>query len=593
MNNHLKKAKDIFDSWDWQEWTLTAATLMIAIVLFSGYLEYKHVPSPVYGGDYYRDRGFVQNIVSGNPVWSDGFYVNEIQYYPYIYFAVQAGIVKLLNADVDKVFMFFPIIIFILSMIVWYNLGKTIFKNKTSGFVTALGFLGIIYFYYMKSAGLALFVLVPAFFLFWIKYEQEGKLKDTILAGLMLGLIALTWGGTFLSAVCMFAGTIIILFIIDSYKSYKEHKKIMQVYNIIIKYIKKYYLMAVIAVLVSLIFFLPLMLQYHLNEVNEVTKWGDTKIDLLGPKWLLGQLIPAIFNTSNLWLFILSIGSLAGLILLFLSKKNIEVKILLSLFFVNIITLQIHLITRPIFGFSFLPEKLGYLIYFSPLFLAYTLKFIYSKLKENNLRIGVIIIFAVIAILAFASRYSDFKEQQFESYGRQDNPYMDSLKNLGAYIEKNVAKDEAILGNDESGFMLAVLSGRKVMLTRRTHANYYVDIDMRIAEASVAMYGHDLEKTRAILQKYNVKYFYMDQYLFQNIMRTRPEFNRYLTENNIIFTQTIDRYDIALLPEQTNLREMLLIPPQNISEEFMSLWTKIYVVDVQGQVVGELYKLKE
>ena len=131
------------------------------------------------------------------------------------------------------------------------------------------------------------------------------------------------------------------------------------------------------------------------------------------------------------------------------------------------------------------------------------------------------------------------------------------------------------------------------MLTRRTHASYYVDIDKRIAEASVAMYGPNINNSIAILKEYNVKYLYLDQYIFQNPTRVRPEFKTYLQNNNVQFVETIDRYDIAQPMDRANTMPLLIIPPQNITVGFMNLWTKVYDVQVGGQIVGQLYKLKE
>lgn len=66
-----------------------------------------------------------------------------------------------------------------------------------------------------------------------------------------------------------------------------------------------------------------------------------------------------------------------------------------------------------------------------------------------------------------------------------------------------------------------------------------------------------------------------------------------LLQKNISFNRAIDRYDIAVPPDRAVLVPMLVIPPQNLTEEFMSLWELDYNVIVQGQVVGQLYKLKE
>ena len=131
------------------------------------------------------------------------------------------------------------------------------------------------------------------------------------------------------------------------------------------------------------------------------------------------------------------------------------------------------------------------------------------------------------------------------------------------------------------------------MLTRRTHASYYVDIDQRIADAAVAMYGPDVNLSKQILQKYKVKYLYVDQYLLSGQMRARTNLKEYLIKNNVSFSEVYDRYDIALPPEDTNMMNLLLIPPQQFNPEFMKLWEPAYTVSVGGQTAAQLFKLKE
>ncbi|MEM4260270.1 MAG: hypothetical protein QXG00_03465 [Candidatus Woesearchaeota archaeon] len=221
------------------------------------------------------------------------------------------------------------------------------------------------------------------------------------------------------------------------------------------------------------------------------------------------------------------------------------------------------------------------------------LKIIFQFLKKKNIKIAFFVIIILLMIVTFFFRFDQIKKDRWEIVGHGDPSLINSLYDLGAFMQKNMAKNETVLSNDETGFMLAAISGRKVMLTRRTHANYYIDIDQRIADAVVAMYSNDSSVARDILKKYNVKYFYMDQYLFQSPMRVRADLDNYLIKYRINFTRAMDRYDIAVPPERANLRDLLIIIPQMPSENFLALWEKVYSVNIKGQVIGELYRLKE
>ena len=589
VDDHYPKID--FKNLSWEEYALILGIFLALIIYAAHIAQYKQIPSPIFGGDLYRDRGFVKNIVAGNPIWSDGFYANEIQYYPYLIFAVEAGFSKITGASVDGTFLYFPLLVILLAGIIWYLLGIRMFRSKKWAALTGLAFLGMTFFYFPKSAGVALFVTVPLFLYFWLKYEQEGSNKDGIYAGVMLGITALTWGGAFAGIALTCALVVSYYFIRDTISSYKDHG-IKAIPHTILKFIKKYYLMIIIAFVISMIFFLPLILKYQLHEYNLVTKWGDAKIDLLGPSWIFTNLKYIFFDTTNITTFLTTIVALAGFIVIAVSKKTKETEFILAVFLSNIIILEHHLITRPLLNWWFLPAKMVYFTYMEPLFFVLGIIALYSLIKNSTARKTILIVAVVICTLAFVNKYDSTLADTWDQAGRGDPSYTNALYNLGSFLENSMQKNETVLSNDESGFMLAIVSGRKVMLTRRTHASYYVDIDQRIADASVAMYGHDINKTIEILSKYNVKYFYVDQQLFQYPMRVRPELKEYLQQNAINFSEVYDRYDIAVTPENANMQNLLIIPPQNITTEFTSLWTPVYTVSVGGQPVGEVYALK-
>ncbi len=578
---------------EWQDWTAIFLTIIILGIYLNLANSFVQVPSPVFGGDYFRDRGFVKNIVEGNPIWSDGFYVNEIQYYPYLIFVIQAGIVKATGLSVDQVFIYFPLLTTLLAAIVWYFLGNALFKNKIGGILTMTSMFGMKYFYGLKSSDFGLFVAVPLFLYFWLRYEQSLQRKFAVWSGIILGIIALIHGGRFLASISLLGVSVVIMLFIDLIKT-KDHK---EKWRLIKEYFLKYYLLFVIAIGISLIFFLPLYFKYQMHSVNNVTLWGDSNIELLGLTWVWGIFKSLFFDLSRITLFIASLISAIGLLTLLFIKKNFEQKWILIIAGANIIVLQHHLITRPLFNTYFNPGKLELITFFAPLFFTLGALMIIQQIGKIIPKINrKAVTFGIIILLLLPSFYynlQDYQSSQWIKYGQQENEYIDSLYKMADYLTANMERDETILSNDESGFMLAVLSGRKVMLTRRTHATYYVDIDLRIAQASAAMYGNNLSLSKEIIKDYKVKYFYVDQNLLTYPMRVRTDLKDYLIRNQINFSEVYDRYDIALPLDQTNGMSLLLIPHQEINSKFLDLWKRVYQVKVEGQVVGELYELKK
>jgi len=581
----LQKPKESFFKKNYALLALLAIDLIIVIIYVIHISSYTQLPSPLFGGDNYRDRGFVKNIVAGNPVWSDAFYANEIQYYGYLIPALQAGFIKLTGADIDKTFLFFPILTLVISSFVWYLLGLKIFKHKKWGLLTSVSFLFLVHYISPAFATVAYFIFFPAFLYFWLKYEQENKKMDAIFSGLFLGLLSLTYGGAFLGALGMIVIAIAINFLAETIHNKTLLKNAF-------RYLKKYYLLFLVAGAIAMIYFLPLILKYNFHSVNNVQQWGDTKIELLGPVWVLKLLKNLFFNTTNILTIITSLIALAGLAAIALAKKTKETAFVLMLLLANIITIQQHLILRPL-GFTFFSEKLVFLPYFLPLFFVFGAIVLSQQIKKELLKKIFLAGILILLVITFTLHYNAFKNDAWVKTGQSDNTLIKAFYSLADFIETNVGKNETILSNDESGFMLAVLSGRKVMLTRRTHASYFVDIDKRIADATVAAYGDNISLSTKILKRYNVKYFYVDQNLLNYPMRVRTDLKEYLTKNNVNFTEAHDRYDIAVPLDRATLLDLLIIPPQKINPAFLELWEKVYSVKIEGNVIAELYKLKE
>ena len=300
------------------------------------------------------------------------------------------------------------------------------------------------------------------------------------------------------------------------------------------------------------------------------------------------------FNTGNLFYLITGLISLLGFLILLFSKKSKELSFIPLLFISNFIVLEHHLITRPLMDYWFNPSKLYLLGFFMPVFFVvgviFIAKQILKKINYNHVAIGIIILLLIPSIYL---KYDGFSESQWVLYGMEESEYIDELYYLGDWMSSHVTNYETILSNDETGFMLAMVSGKKVMLTRRTHASYFIDIDQRIAEASVAMYGDNLNETLRVLNEYDVNYLYLDTYLLSSPMRVRPDLAEYLDDYNIEYEEVYDRYDVAVPPESAYMQDLLLISPLNITETFLDLWDKVYVVEVEGSVVAEMYELKE
>lgn len=587
IRDYFKK-KNI-DAYELAAYIVIGFFFLLYVHFVSGLL---HINSPVYGGDFYRDRGFIENIVQGNPIWSDLYFYDELQYYPYGFSVILALIVFITPFTVDQVFLYSQTITFLLGGLTWFFLGKELFKKSKWGLLLTTIVLATNVFIGPKSSEFAYFVMMPLFLLLWLKYEQKQTLLLQIGMGLVLGFTAFVQGARFVTMVGLFAGTVILLFISEYASLQKKTGK--QLFVLIQSYFKKYILTTVITIIIASLFFLPLVLTYHFETPNKVTEYGDTKIELLGPSWLLKQLTSRYFNTSSIGYFMYGIIALFGTYALFKTRKIKESQFILYLFIVNVLLMQHHLITKPLFNTWFLPEKLVFLTPIFALIFVFGTKTLYENFSKSKVFVYAFVLLLLIIILPVGvTKYNSFMDNRWNQYGMEPDPNLDSLYSLAEWMKQNVGNDQVTLSNDESGFMLSVLSGKKVMISRRTHASYFVDVDKRIAESAVILFGNNNQERMRLLDEYNIDYFYIDQFLFQYPLKSRPEFAEYLTQYGVEFTITKERLDPAQTYERATLVDLIVIPPQNISDEFTAMLEPMTATQISGQTTSILYRINK
>lgn len=564
--------------------------IVYLIVQFSLMASLKSLNGPVYGGDVYRDRGFVESVVQGFMPWEDGYYLGELQYYPWLYFAVLGFLAKFLSFNIDNLMIFFPLITTSLMLFIHYKIADLLFKKDwyvkflyLFFIVSSLVFIG------SKGTRVGEYVFLPASIYFFLKYELKNpQIKNLLYSGVFLGLTSLVHGSKFLIGLAFFA----VYLLVDYFSNLKKNG-LKGVWI----YIKKYYSLFVSAILVSLVYFLPLIFRYGGSRPNPVMQYGDTYITHLGFGWLFGSLKNFFFNFSSFVNIIISLFVIIGFVLLIMNFKKKESKILLSFFFTNLIILQHHQITKPLFDFWVFVPKLNYFIFFKPIFFAFgiigvslVLKKLVMKSSKTFMKFAYILVF-VLVLSNLVIGYGLVKKSHWFDYGTKTD--MTEFHSIGDYFKVKLPNDKTILANDETSFGLQALSGKKVMITRRTHASYFVDINERIKDAALIWYSNNITLQRKLLDEYSVKYFYLDQYFMNYPVKTSPEFEQELIDNNILYVKQLTTLDPAQTPETGFVTEMLIIPPQNMSLNFDSLFFQNTVFFINGNPYGYLFKYNE
>jgi hypothetical protein len=571
----------------WNYKSLFVLLLIVYLIIqFSLMFSLNSLNGPVYGGDIYRDRGFIESVVQGFMPWEDGYYLGELQYYPWLYFAVLGFLANFLSFNIDKLMIFFPLVTTSLMLFIHYKIADLLFKKEWYvKFLYLFFIVSSIVFIGSKGTRFGEFVFLPASIYFFLKYELKHKhIRNLLYSGVFLGLTSLVHGSKFLVGLAFFA-----VYLLFDYFSNLKKNKLKGIWI----YIKKYYSLFASAILVSLIYFLPLFLRYGGSRPNPVMQYGDTYITHLGIGWLLTSLKNFFFNFSSFVNVVISLFVIVGFVLLIMNFRKKESKILLSFFFTNLLILQHHQITRPLFNFWVFVPKLNYFVFFKPLFFAFGIvgvALIVRKFSKQFVKVA----YGLVFILIFSNLvvgYGNVKQERWFEQGT--NADMTELHNIGEYFKENLPNNKAVLANDETSFGLQALSGKKVMITRRTHASYFVDINERIKDAVLIWYSDNITLQRELLADYSIEYLYLDQFFMNYPVKTSPEFEQELIDNDILYVKQLTTLDPAQTPDKGFVTEMLIISPQNMSLNFDELFYQETVFFVNGNTYAYLFRYNE
>ena len=255
--------------------------------------------------------------------------------------------------------------------------------------------------------------------------------------------------------------------------------------------------------------------------------------------------------------------------------------------------MQHHQMTKPLLDMWFLPQKLVFIGFFSSIFLVGGLKVVYSNLKKYNISKGIFLVLVLILLATplAAAKYDSYVSNMWVQYGMNLDPQGEMMYELGDYLKNALGNDETVLAHDETSFGITAISGKHVVISRRTHASYFVDVDKRVADAAVMMYSNDIEKVEELLKGYNVRYFYVDGHLIKSYMLTRPEFSDYLADYGVDFQLENIKLDPAQPDEIAYKQDMLLIPPQEfgVIEELIDT---LAVSKIDDEIASILYEVK-
>jgi len=567
--------------------------LLIAniLLLFQFINPIQQIGGPIYGGDLYFFMGHTIHLYEGGSVFQSSHDALSYEAYPWFYHWIDAVSAKLFSQDIYSYNIYvLPFIFGLLSFVLAYLLFRLIFKDKLFSLIMAEYWFALKFILFYTASGFAdriMLLLIPISILSY--FQKKSNLKLFSIA-IVIGISGMTHLHLFTFAFMFFS----IMALIDLYKDKEKRKE-----NTI-----KYSSVLVGGFLIGLIYLCVPLLIYRGQTVNN---WQQYTAGFM----TLSRFLPYVYG-SLARSFIGKVLTVLGIVLFFNLKNKKKFYPALYITLIGLFGIFHPIITNPIIGTDFgwykygSVSQLGFFIFFA-LFWYYIFnisKAYMGKLLNHKLIVTAIVLIAFFASLYFiiSPRIDNDRWSQL-AYSEENSNYARSIYDTISY---HTDVDDVFIGeHGETLFSLNAVSGRKILFMRRTHFTPFVDVDKRIADAAVILYGNDSKKSQELINEYNILYYYTDYYAIQNkaqclqnwdnfnnsayhemsysCLRTDPVYEDYLNSYGIETKVVHARKDVS--HDQAMKFDLLIVKPL----DFANInYTVLNNPGADGFILGEI-----
>lgn len=500
--------------------------LIILFLLVINYLLLEplvSLPGPIYGGDLYFQLSQTNHFKYGGNLLQASNVKGALPFYMVAYTAVAGPIARFFDVSGITAQFIASYLIILASCISVFFLSKKLLGSYNYSFIGVFAviiFVRAIEFPVLKYTVFVHLVFMPLLLLLLYNYLKNRTYVNAVLLGLIYGLTGLGHAIAFISVTFLLA---FVFFFYELKPLLKEKKKVLPwIFSL-----RFYALVVLIGVCIAMLWWFRPVFVHHGQIPTEQRESGTVSFEPFSTQltFAYDTIKSYVFNFRNAFEIILSLLTLLGLFgLFFIKNKTFENNYIKFILISSIIILFHYFITQNLLGTYFVPEYISYFLVLTvrtiiAVFGLVTLYALIGKIPKfpktklaKDIFIGVfIIVFVILQVNAYQGREAS---DRWYSAGKNElPPYLVSVQD---YLVKNTDVYDTILTTKEVGFAVNALSGRKLVLTRRAHNDPFFDMEPRDLDAAIMLYGNDSQKTRELLQKYEVKYVYWDSYWIQS-----------------------------------------------------------------------------
>lgn len=498
-------------------WQDVAFAVLLIYGLVSNYAlisEFKQLPSPIYGGDYYHHLGMMYHLERGGSPFENSLQKGETPWIPPLYHYLVIAFAKLSGSGIMAANLYSSLPFMAASLVVVYALSKRIFHNNLIALVPVAVYLfkfpvfKYSYFTIALVIPLALYLLLDAF--------EKGGNKRWVLAGVGTGLVAISHAMAAM-VFAIFAAVLLSYQLVFRHVSFRPFAvRTKELVDFARAEWPRVLAFVLVAGLIAQFYWFQPIFRHRLSTANTISEYDQKNIKDIGiVTYTLSNVrgvffgfsfssVQALFGTLQAVLFDL------GIVALLLMKKREPRHTFLLLMLAGFLLSAYHfIVTLPLLGREFFPALMQpYLMeMLRPLLIGFGLLFSANVVKSRHAWRALVILFIAALFLNGVYAFREFSStDRWYSAGRQ--PVAPHMAELSDWVRGNTGVEDVFISTNEISFMLNSLTGNKVVNSRRAHSGMYTDVEQRWADSAVILYGNNTATRNGLIQKYGLKYLY-------------------------------------------------------------------------------------
>ena len=567
-------------------------TLFVVLLNFQFLSTLKQLPVPIYGGDFYNHLGSIYHLYYGGSLFTSGQLLNEVPWVPWLYHVYVLSLSWITGMDPLFANIYSSLPIMFLTTITFYLLLKRYTDNTWLLSAAILSILKLYPIY--KYTEFSFYVVAPALILSWLLFLEKQTTKRMFLLIIIIAISNLTNTQLFFTQYILFG----VIILNEIHKNYQKNKNFQSLFSQqFIAHIKPFFIVLLVSFAISLLYWYWPIFVYMGKTPNDLQTYGWVDFSKITNQisYPFEQIKSMFFGhlfgfsgLSSLMNAIIGILQFLGFFLIIKYRnKDFKHNFVFLVLIASLLALFHHMISYNLLKIHFAPERMYQALQFTlgTIQMIFALGWLSEKIKENAKepnsqlnKIDLNIIGQVALLIVLVTMVIEYTEKDKNQWNLVAlDPVPSDILLLKDWVVKNTKVNDVFITNNEDAFMMNAFTGRKTVSYRRTHAPVYTDMDQRMLDTAVILYGNNNAVREELLKKYKVKYvlwtvqWLRNEFIFSDddqlvgffdplMVKSNEKYKKYLDENGVRYSIYNSYLDPAWLKSYPTYDVLVVLP---------------------------------